>query len=88
MHTIMVIAAGLLLLGASTGVSRWMGFGDPASVRLLTLGFLAVWLAATVINLWFGVTRAGYTVAEETPINLVVFLVPTVAAILVWWLRT
>lgn len=84
MHTILVISGGLLLLGAAVGIGRWPGFGAPSSLGPIMLGFLAVWFAATAINLWFGVTRAGYTIAEEIPINLVVFLVPAVAAILVW----
>jgi hypothetical protein len=35
--------------------------------------------------MWIGVSKAGYTVAEEAPIFLVVFAVPVVVALLVAW---
>jgi hypothetical protein len=37
------------------------------------------------VSLWIGVTRAGYTVAEEAPIFLVVFAVPAAVAVLLVW---
>lgn len=47
--------------------------------------FMAPWLIVTLINLWFGVSRAGYTVRDETPVALIVFAVPASAAIAIWW---
>jgi hypothetical protein len=47
--------------------------------------FVPIWLIGAAINMWFGVARAGYSVAEETPIFLVVFAVPAAVAILVVW---
>ena len=35
--------------------------------------------------MWIGVTRAGYSVAEEAPIFLLVFAVPAAMALLVLW---
>jgi hypothetical protein len=35
--------------------------------------------------MWLGVTRAGYSVVEELPFFFVVFLVPAVPALVVWW---
>ena len=35
--------------------------------------------------MFLGVQKAGYTVAEEAPVFLVVFLVPTAVALVVWW---
>jgi hypothetical protein len=35
--------------------------------------------------MWVGVTRAGYTVAEEFPIFLVIFALPALAALLIRW---
>ena len=48
--------------------------------------FIPVWLVAAGINLWVGVTKAGYSVAEEAPIFLVVFAVPAALAVLLVWL--
>jgi hypothetical protein len=35
--------------------------------------------------MWMGVSRAGYSVAEELPMFLLVFAVPAAVALLVWW---
>jgi len=36
---------------------------------------------------WLGVAKAGYSVADEAPIFLVVFAVPVAVALLVlWWM--
>ena len=35
--------------------------------------------------MWVGVTRAGYSVAEEAPIFLVVFVVPAAVALFILW---
>jgi hypothetical protein len=35
--------------------------------------------------MWLGVSRAGYSVAEEAPVFLVVFAVPAAVAAVLWW---
>jgi hypothetical protein len=45
--------------------------------------FIPLWLVVAGINMWIGVTRAGYSVAEEAPIFLLVFAVPAAVALLV-----
>ena len=49
------------------------------------LAFIPLWLIVAAVNLWIGVSRGGYSVAEETPIFLLVFAVPAAAAALAWW---
>ena len=83
MHTIMVIGGGLLLLALFALVGRQLGGATAAATA--ALWFIPVWLIAAAINLWIGVTRAGYTVMEELPIGLVVFGVPAAVAALFWW---
>ena len=46
---------------------------------------LALWLAITGANMWIGVSKAGYSVAEELPILVLLFAVPAAAAVLVRW---
>ncbi|MEO8386665.1 MAG: hypothetical protein ABI583_15550 [Betaproteobacteria bacterium] len=46
---------------------------------------LIVWLVATGANMWIGVSKAGYSVADELPILLLLFAVPVAAAVLVRW---
>ena len=88
MHTLKVIAGGLILLAVCLLIGRLVGGQAPAegaagAAKL----FIPLWLLVAGVNLWIGVTRAGYTVAEEAPIFLVVFAVPAaVALLLVWWL--
>jgi hypothetical protein len=85
-HTIKVIAAGFALLVVCLLAGRLIGDGSQsASVARAALVFVALWLVGAGINMWIGVTRAGYSVAEEAPIFFVVFLVPAAVAAIVWW---
>jgi hypothetical protein len=47
--------------------------------------FLCLWLIVTAMNMWFGVSKAGYSIKDEAPIALVVFAIPAIAAIVIWW---
>jgi multisubunit Na+/H+ antiporter MnhF subunit len=88
MHTLKVIAGGFILLAVCLLIGRLVG-GQSSADGLVGAAklFIPLWLLVAGVNLWIGVTRAGYTVAEEAPIFLVVFAVPaTVALLLVWWL--
>jgi hypothetical protein len=79
---------GLILLGVCLLIGRMAGGDAPASsVAGAAKLFIPLWLILAGINMWIGVTRAGYTVAEEAPILLVVFAVPAAVALgLIWWL--
>jgi hypothetical protein len=85
-HTIKVIALGFALLALCLIAGRVVG-GPDQSGALTTAAklFIPLWLIGAGINLWVGVTKAGYSVAEEAPIFLLVFAVPAAVAILVWW---
>ncbi len=85
MHTIRVIAAGLLLLGVFLAFGRWIGGGDTSAVARAASYFIPIWLIAAGVNLWIGVARAGYPLVDEVPFFLVVFAVPAGAAGLLWW---
>lgn len=86
MHMLLVIAGGVILLGVFALFGKLWGVdvaGIAAGVRL----FIPVWLVVAITNMWVGVTKAGYTVAQELPILAVVFLVPAIlAAALAWQL--
>ncbi|MHA6206256.1 hypothetical protein ACXU4B_17650 [Dyella soli] len=81
MHTVIVIGSGLLLLGFMLLVGNWTGLGVTRGALL----FVPVWLALSAVNLWLGVSRAGYGVGEEMPIFLIVFGAPAVVALGAWW---
>jgi len=84
-HTAMVLIGGLLLLGACFLLGRWLGGPGPAGLAAGAKIFLPLWLIAAAINMWFGVSRAGYTVAEELPIFLGILAALAVPAIFIWW---
>jgi hypothetical protein len=83
MHTAMVIAGGLVLLAVMVLIGRRLG-GWPRAATGARF-FLPVWLAAALVNMWFGVSRAGYSVADELPVLLVVFGIPAVIAVVAAW---
>jgi hypothetical protein len=85
-HTLKVIVGGLLLLGLFVLAARFVHAGNPtAGMMAAARWFVPVWLIGAAINMWVGVTKAGYSVAEEAPIFLVVFAVPAAVAILIAW---
>jgi len=45
--------------------------------------FIPLWLVGAAINMWIGVSRAGYSVADEAPVFLMVFGIPAVVPLLV-----
>lgn len=91
MHTVMVILGGLVLLALCLLVARLLGgagsgSGSGSGPMLTALKvFLPLWFIGAAINLWVGVSRAGYSVAEELPIFLAVFAGPAAVALLLWW---
>jgi hypothetical protein len=70
---------------ACVAVSRWLAGSGAASVGSAVKVFISTWLCAAALNLWVGVARAGYSVAEEFPIFLLIFGLPAAAALLLWW---
>jgi hypothetical protein len=87
-HTIKVIAGGFVLLALCLLIGRWIA-GPTSATGLATAAkvFIPLWLIAAGINMWVGVAKAGYSVADEAPIFLIVLAGPIAVALLVlWWL--
>lgn len=82
MRTLIFIIVGLLFWGVLWAVCR--GRGKPGPASLAARIFLPLWLLVAVVNLWIGVAHAGYSVAEEMPILLVLFGVPAAVAAAAW----
>lgn len=85
MHTIMVTGGGFVLLVVFLLASRFIGDGSPLALATAAKWFIPVWFIGAGINMAVGVVKAGYSVAEELPIFLLVFAVPAVVAALLWW---
>jgi len=47
--------------------------------------FLVLWLIATLVYLWVGISKAGYSIKDEAPVVLLVFKAPAITSILIWW---
>ena len=85
MHTIVVIGDGFLILGVSLLLARTVGGHESAQLARVALVFIPVWFGLSLLNLWVGGSRAGYSVSEEAPVFLVVFALLALAAAWVWW---
>jgi hypothetical protein len=85
MHTLLVISGGLVLMGLFLLFGSLWGGNDSTSLATALKVFIPVWLLVTIANLWIGVARAGYTVREELPVLLIVFLIPAAVAAVVSW---
>jgi len=86
MHTVIVIAGGLILLALFMLVGRYFD-RSTAAVAHAALWFIPVWLVTTGFNLSIGVRR-GYSIPEELPIALLVFGVPAAIAAVIWFRLT
>jgi hypothetical protein len=84
MRTAIIILAGLALLGLFVVVGGRFFAGPQATATAAKL-FIPIWLVAALANLWLGVARAGYSVGEELPIFLAIFVIPAAVAALLWW---
>jgi len=85
MRTTIIILGGLILLGLSLLVARWIGGAGTPTIATVAMIFIPIWLAAALFTLWMGVSGGGYSVTEELPIFLVIFAIPAAVALLVWW---
>ena len=85
MRTAMFLLAGALLLAAAMILGRLFASNFPGATAIATIAFIAIWLILAGANMWVGVAKAGYSVAEELPIFLLLFGVPALAAALLKW---
>ena len=83
MRSAIIIFAGLGVLGVFAFVGWTLG-GATAAIAAAQI-FIAFWFIAALVNMWIGIVRAGYSIAEEFPIFLPIFAIPAAVAALVWW---
>ena len=84
MHVAMVIGGGLVLLGLFV-LFGWLWGASAAGMALAAKVFVPTWAAIALVNMWVGVVHAGYTVRQEAPILVLVFLLPAVVAGIAAW---
>jgi hypothetical protein len=83
MHTLKVIAVGFAVLVACSAAGYFTA--GTTGLSRAALIFLPVWAIGAGINMYLGVKRAGYSVADEAPIFLLVFAVPAAIALVAWF---
>ena len=79
MRTALIIGIGFSWLVVCLGVG-WLAGGLP-KLKLGALVFIGLWFAAAALNMYVGVTRAGYSFMDELPIFLLIFAVPAAVAV-------
>ena len=85
MRTGIFIVCGFLLWGVCLGAARLFSGVNASATALATAIFALLWLVVAGANMWMGVSRAGHSFAEEFPIFLLIFAVPTAVAVFVKW---
>jgi hypothetical protein len=81
----MIILGGFVLLGLCVLTARLIGGAGTQHVATAAKVFLLIWLAGALYNMYMGVASAGYSLAEELPIFLLIFALPAAAAVFLWW---
>jgi hypothetical protein len=85
MRTALIILSGFVVWGVCLAMARFAANACESSMTVATAIFVVVWFVAAGFNMWMGVTKAGYSFREELPIFLVIFLLPTMVAVVVKW---
>ncbi len=85
MRTIQLIVAGCLLLASFYLVAKRFSEAAPVAGTWMLGIFLLLWLALSLVNMYLGISRAGYTFLDELPVFTLLFGVPALVALLLKW---
>jgi hypothetical protein len=84
-RTPLFLASDLLLMASALIAGKLFLKHFPSAPNWALTASLALWMAITGANMWIGgVSIVGYSVAEELPILVLPFAVPTAAVLLRW----
>jgi hypothetical protein len=85
MRTLWFVLAGFVLLALCLAGARLLASNLAEPMRTAVIAFCVIWFVVAAANLGLGVAKAGYTLAEELPIFLLIFGLPAAVAIFVKW---
>ena len=85
MRSVLFLVSGCLLLGGFLLLGRLFSSNYPGATLMATVAYVALWFVIAGVNMWVGVARAGYSVAEELPIFLLIFALPAAVAVVLKW---
>ena len=80
MRSVVILLVGLVLLAVCLLIGR--GMAGASGGRTAVIAFIPFWVACAAVNMYIGVARAGYSVAEEAPIFALIAAIPAAAALL------
>ena len=87
MRTAMIILGGFVVWGIFVAAAKMSG-NPTRAIGTATIAFVIGWFVVAAVNMYFGVSRAGYAFREELPIFLVIFLAPVIVAVVALrWLK-
>jgi len=82
MRSFLILAGGFVLVFVFAMIGR-VRTGNSGGAKG-ALAFIPLWFALAAANLAIGVVQAGDTIAEETPIFLMICLPPVLLALYLW----
>jgi hypothetical protein len=85
MRTLIIIVIGFVLWAACLGIAKLLASASGSFMTVATVAFVVIWLVVAAVNMWMGVSRAGYSFQEELPIFLLIFVLPSAVATFVKW---
>ncbi len=85
MRTVLIILGGFVLWGICLGIAKLISNFDASSTTIATNAFIGIWFVVASVNMWIGVSQAGYSFQEELPSFLLIFLLPAAVAVVVKW---
>jgi hypothetical protein len=85
MRSLMIILGGLVFWLSCLGLAKYFGSAYPNAMDYATKAFIAIWFLVAALNMWVGISQAGYSFKEELPIFLLIFLLPVAIALFVKW---
>ncbi len=85
MRTFVFLLAGLALWAAFIAIAKLIFATSASAAMTATIVFVAAWFVVAAVNMWMGVSQAGYSFREELPIFLFIFLVPAITAAAAKW---
>jgi len=85
MRTVIIICSGFVLWAVCLGIAKLFASPSTSFMTIATAAFVALWFLAAASNMGVGVSQAGYSLQEELPIFLLIFLLPAAVAVFVKW---
>ena len=84
MQSALVRAGGDLQLALFV-LFGWLWGASTTAMTLAAKWFIPFWCLIAAVNMWVGVSHAGYSVREEFPILLLNAAIPVALAVFVAW---